>query len=127
VRSRGFEPPQDCSRYHLKVVRLPFRHDRFVLILVPKEGLEPSHPKALAPKASVSTISPPGHIVYRTIKVKTNCKYYEFYQVAETERFGLSMAFTIHPFQGCALDHYATSPRINLTNNRIITPIHSYN
>ena len=28
VRSRGFEPPQDCSRYHLKVVRLPFRHDR---------------------------------------------------------------------------------------------------
>ena len=23
VRGRGFEPPWDCSRYHLKVVRLP--------------------------------------------------------------------------------------------------------
>jgi hypothetical protein len=32
--------------------------------MVPKEGLEPSHPKALAPKASVSTISPPGHILF---------------------------------------------------------------
>ncbi len=26
VPRRGLEPPRDCSRYHLKVVRLPFRH-----------------------------------------------------------------------------------------------------
>ena len=28
VRMRGLEPPQDCSHYHLKVARLPFRHIR---------------------------------------------------------------------------------------------------
>src|SRR5579859_1361057 len=28
VRERGLEPPQDCSHYHLKVARLPFRHSR---------------------------------------------------------------------------------------------------
>jgi hypothetical protein len=28
VRTRGLEPPQDCSHYHLKVARLPFRHVR---------------------------------------------------------------------------------------------------
>ena len=28
VRGRGFEPPSSCERYHLKVVRLPFRHPR---------------------------------------------------------------------------------------------------
>ncbi len=28
VRERGVEPPRPCGRYHLKVVRLPFRHSR---------------------------------------------------------------------------------------------------
>ena len=28
VRSRGFEPPQDCSHWHLKPACLPFHHDR---------------------------------------------------------------------------------------------------
>jgi hypothetical protein len=28
VRTEGFEPTWACARYHLKVVRLPFRHVR---------------------------------------------------------------------------------------------------
>ena len=28
VRSSGFEPPRGCPRQPLKLVRLPFRHDR---------------------------------------------------------------------------------------------------
>jgi hypothetical protein len=28
VRKGGFEPPRDCSRQPLKLVRLPFRHFR---------------------------------------------------------------------------------------------------
>ena len=28
VRGRGVEPPRPYERYHLKVVRLPFRHPR---------------------------------------------------------------------------------------------------
>jgi hypothetical protein len=30
VRKRGFEPPHPYGRYHLKVVRLPFRHLRML-------------------------------------------------------------------------------------------------
>ena len=69
--------------------------------MVPKEGLEPSHPKALAPKASVSTISPPGHFVYLTLITIS---------MAESKRFELLMSCPIHAFQAGALDHYANSP-----------------
>jgi hypothetical protein len=31
VRSRGLEPPRDFSHKHLKLARLPFRHDRIVV------------------------------------------------------------------------------------------------
>ena len=31
VRPRGLEPPQDCSYQPLKLARLPFRHDRFLM------------------------------------------------------------------------------------------------
>jgi hypothetical protein len=85
---------------------------------VPKEGLEPSHPKALAPKASVSTISPPGHIflIYYIINCELNCNFELAvnelieYIMAENKRFELLISFDIHTFQACALDHYANSP-----------------
>ena len=32
VRMRGLEPPQDCSHWHLKPARLPFRHIRMRLL-----------------------------------------------------------------------------------------------
>ena len=34
MRGRGLEPPRPCGRYHLKVVRLPFRHPRILNISI---------------------------------------------------------------------------------------------
>lgn len=45
VRTRGLEPPQDCSHYHLKVARLP---------IPPRPlGKEPSYLICFAPKTQV--------------------------------------------------------------------------
>ena len=34
VRGTGFEPACPCERYHLKVVRLPFRHPRWLYLFI---------------------------------------------------------------------------------------------
>ncbi len=41
-----------------------FFKEEIYFFMVPKMGLEPTHPKAYAPQAYVSTIPPPGLIRY---------------------------------------------------------------
>ena len=56
--------------------------------MVREEGLEPSHPKALAPKASVSTISPPAQL-----SVKSKCCLIEWRRRRDSNSRWLSPYF----------------------------------
>ena len=40
-----------------------------------------------------------------------------FYLLAERGRFELPVSCPTHPFQGCALGHYATSPESDSANS----------
>ena len=59
-----FEMPsgisQGTTRIEVPYKKIPLIRKGNLFFLVPKMGLEPTHPKAYAPQTYVSTIPPPG-------------------------------------------------------------------